>query len=104
LPVDYNHTAVGNGAGLAPTPNVARWRGRTRDRTLGRSDQVWFGNGGWRCRRDDGTTGTIWGINPGDLLYRYANMSGKQTLGAVAGASHSAAFARQLDSGIVMCR
>lgn len=86
--------------GLAPTPNVARWHARSTARTLSRADLVWYAGRGWRCRRDDGTTGTV---QPAGLIYRYGNMTGKQSLGKVIAAAPSGTLGRQVDSGIILC-
>lgn len=90
--------------GLAPTPNVARWQRHSQARVLGRTDLVWYANRGWRCRRDDGTTGTIGGITPPGTLYRYASMSGRQSLGKIIATARSGPLGRQVDTGMVVCR
>jgi len=102
-PLDYGPASLQRN-GLAPTPNVARWHGRGSDRTLGRTDLVWYANRAWRCRREDGTTGRVSGISPYNLLFRHAEQNRKQTLDSVIRRAAGSGLARQVDSGIVVCR
>lgn len=102
-PLEYGPASPQHG-GLAPTPNLARWRGHGSDRTLGRTDLVWYANRAWRCRREDGTTGAISGISPYNLLFRHAEQNRKQTLDSVINRAAGSGLARQVDSGIVVCR
>jgi hypothetical protein len=75
-----------------------------RDRVLSRDDRVWYSNGAYRCRRNDGTTGTIIGAALGGLLGNSIAGRGDKTLGAIVGAVGGGVLGNTIDRGNVRCR
>lgn len=59
---------------------------------------AWRGSDGrYRCRRSDGTTGTVVGAIAGGLLGRTIDRSGDRTLGTVLGGVGGAVLGREID-------
>lgn len=76
-----------------------RYDDRGYDRRNYRS-QVWQDrNGRYRCRRSDGTTGTVIGAIAGALLGRTVDSHGDRTLGTVIGGGAGALAGRSIDRG-----
>lgn len=66
-----------------------------RNRTYAWQDR----NGRYRCRRNDGTTGTVIGAIAGGLLGRTVDTRGDRTLGTVLGGVGGAVLGREIDRG-----
>lgn len=62
-------------------------------------------NGHWRCRKPDGTTGTIIGGVAGALVGRTIDTRGDRTIGTLGGAVAGALAGRAIEkSGAKSCR
>ncbi|MBU6266680.1 MAG: glycine zipper 2TM domain-containing protein [Sphingomonadales bacterium] len=75
-----------------------------QERVMTRNDRIWYANGGYRCRRSDGTTGTIVGAALGGLLGNGLAGRGDRTLGTILGVTGGAVIGRSIDRGEVHCR
>lgn len=75
-----------------------------RDRVMTRNDRIWYADGGYRCRRSDGTTGTIIGLAVGGLLGNSLAGRRDRTLGTILGMTGGAVLGNSIDRGDVRCR
>lgn len=74
-------------------------------RRISRNDRIWRGrDGGYYCKRDNGTTGLIIGGAVGALLGREIDGGHDRTLGTVIGAAGGALLGREIDRGELRCR
>jgi hypothetical protein len=72
---------------------------------LGRNDRIYRGSDDrYYCRRDDGTTGLIFGGISGGVLGHIIAPGGSKTLGTIIGAGAGALIGRAIDDGDVVCR
>ena len=62
------------------------------------------GQGRWRCKRSNGTTGLIVGAAGGALLGRAVDTRGERATGTILGAAAGALIGRQIDRSRVRCR
>lgn len=73
-------------------------------RRMSRSDRIWYSNGNYRCKRDNGTTGLVIGAGVGALAGSQIAGSGDRTLGAIIGAVGGGLIGREIDRGELKCR
>jgi uncharacterized protein YcfJ len=73
-------------------------------RRLTRADRVWYEDGRYHCRRDNGTTGLLVGAAVGALLGNQLAGSGDKTLGTIIGAAGGGALGKAIDDGDIKCR
>lgn len=72
---------------------------------LDRGDRIWRdGDGRYRCKRDNGTTGLVIGAAVGGLAGHEIAGRGDKTLGAIIGAVGGGLLGRAIDRGEVRCR
>ena len=72
---------------------------------IGDNDQIYRdNNGGYYCKRRDGTTGTIVGGLAGGVLGNVIAPGGSKTLGTILGAAGGALIGNQVDRKNVRCR
>jgi hypothetical protein len=62
------------------------------------------GQGRWRCKRSNGTTGLIVGAAGGALLGRAVDTRGERATGTILGAAAGALIGREIDRSRVRCR
>ena len=62
------------------------------------------GQGRWRCKRSNGTTGLIVGAAGGALVGRAIDTRGERATGTILGAAAGALIGRQIDRSRVRCR
>ncbi len=75
------------------------------DRRLSRNDQVWRGNDGqYRCRRSNGTVGTVIGGALGAIAGSEVAGRRNRTIGAIVGAVGGGLLGRTIDRGGLRCR
>lgn len=68
-------------------------------------DRYWWGNNGQiRCRRSDGTTGTIVGAVAGGALGNVIAREGDKTVGTAIGGVLGALLGHEIDNGGARCR
>ncbi|MCE7795305.1 glycine zipper 2TM domain-containing protein [Sphingobium sufflavum] len=72
---------------------------------LGDNDQIYRNNdGGYYCKRKDGSTGVIVGGLAGGVLGNVIAPGGSKTLGTLLGAGAGALIGREVDRKNVRCR
>ena len=62
------------------------------------------GQGRWRCKRSNGTTGLIVGAAGGALIGRAVDTRGERATGTILGAAAGALLGREIDRNRVRCR
>ena len=62
------------------------------------------GQGRWRCKRPNGTTGLIIGAAGGALVGRAIDTRGERATGTILGAAAGALIGRSVDRSRVRCR
>lgn len=71
----------------------------------GYDGKVWRdSNGRLRCKKPDGTTGTIVGAASGALLGRAVDKHGERATGTILGAAAGALLGRQIERGRSRCK
>jgi len=71
---------------------------------VSRGDRVWYRDGQYHCKRDNGTTGLLVGAAVGALLGNQLTGGGEKTLGTLVGAAGGAAIGKAIDDGDIKCR
>lgn len=100
-PRDYHHDHNDH----RPPPKRYDSHGRyTTPQRVSRNDHVWYRNGHYYCRRDNGTTGLLVGGALGALLGNQLAGGGEKTLGTLLGAAGGAALGKAIDEGDIKCQ
>ena len=87
-----------------PPPWAPAHGRRAKERALTSRDVVWRGNdGGYYCRREDGTTGRIVGTAVDTVLGRTLDVGSQRILGTMLGGSAGAMISREIDRGELRC-
>ena len=71
---------------------------------IGYNDRIWYDNGRYYCRRNNGTTGLVIGAGLGALAGSQIAGRGDRTVGAILGGVAGGLLGREIDRGSLSCR
>lgn len=71
---------------------------------IGYNDRIWYDNGRYYCRRNNGTTGLVIGAGLGALAGSRIAGRGDRTVGAILGGVAGGLLGREIDRGSLSCR